>query len=221
MLQLPNMQLFFKNFFFPFFFLASLWANSAGKLASSEKIKIIFLGDSLTEGYNIPEGKDYVTLLTKKYSNLNLNIINGSISGSTSASAIGRMKWYLKLKPDIIVLALGANDGLRGSPIESMKKNLSTAIEMAKKEGIILILAGMKIPRNYGEDYYLKFEKTFDDLAQKYKLPYIPFLLKGVAGVKEMNIADSIHPNEAGHKLMLKNVEPILMKEIRRLKKEK
>lgn len=188
-------------------------------LASPSEPHVLFLGDSLTEGYGIPLEKAYPTLIDGelKAKGLKFKITNASISGSTSASGAGRLKWQLKNKPDILFLALGANDGLRGLPTESIYKNLEAVIQTAQKEKIRVILAGIKIPTNYGGPYRQKFEAVFSDLAKKYSLTFVPFLLDGVAMKKELNLPDGVHPNEKGHAIMAKNVLPIIEKAIKDL----
>lgn len=166
--------------------------------------KLLVLGDSLTEGYGIAKAAAYPDLLEKKIkaSGKNWIVINAGISGSTTASGPGRLKWQLKSKPDLMILALGANDGLRGLDPKATEKNLAATIELAKKEKIPIILAGMLLPPNYGADYRKKFEEIYINLAKKYQVKKIPFLLEGVAGKPELNLADGIHPNEKGHQIM-------------------
>ena len=180
-------------------------------IVSSQK-KILFLGDSLTEGYGIDKSKAYPSLIQNwlDEQNLDYKVINASISGSTSASAVGRLKWQLKNKPDILVLALGANDGLRGIDPKTTYSNLSAAIELAHKESIQVLLIGMKLPYNYGLDYRKDFEASFKRLVNTYDVAFVPFLLKDVGGKPEMNIEDGIHPNEKGHEYMTKTVLSVL-----------
>lgn len=182
----------------------------------SSPIRIVALGDSLTEGYGIASTKAYPALLEAqlKERKKNVQIINAGISGSTSASAESRLKWQLKTPFQILILALGANDGLRGLNPDSTYKNLSQAIELAQKNKVKVILVGMKMPSNYGTDYQNKFAATFTKLAQKYKTPLIPFLLENVALKKELNLADGIHPNEKGHLQISKNLLPLIEKEL-------
>lgn len=167
--------------------------------------KLVLIGDSLTEGYGVAKEKSYAHLLQMKFGD-RVQIVNASISGSTSASAPSRMKWQLKNKPDVILLALGANDGLRGLPVKSLESNLSQAIELAQKEGVKLILGGMYLPPNYGANYTKEFKATFKKLADKYKTPFIPFMLEGVAGHSELNQADGVHPNEKGQVVVAETV---------------
>ena len=179
---------------------------------SSKEKKILALGDSLTEGYGIRPNYSYPTQLEQKLkkSGKNYKVLNGGISGSTTASGLSRLKWFLKAKPDIVIVALGANDGLRGLDINESKKNLEKIIIHAKEKGLIVILAGMQMPPNYGAEYRDKFKSIFFELSKKHKLPMIPFLLEGIAGNKKLNIEDGIHPNKEGYKVMVENVYKVL-----------
>lgn len=178
---------------------------------------ILFLGDSLTEGYQLAKEEAYPALieleLKKKYQDI--KVINGGVSGATSSSGSKRLDWYLKAKPDIMILALGANDGLRGTKPLVTEKNLSTVIEKAELRGIKVIIAGMKMPTNMGEKYRIEFENIFPKLAKKYSLAIIPFILEGVAGIPALNLADGIHPNSKGHQIMAKTVLKVLEAELK------
>ena len=177
---------------------------------------ILFLGDSLTEGYQLAKEEAYPALVEKelKKTKPSVKVINGGVSGATSASGPKRLAWYLKAKPDIIVLALGANDGLRGTKINETEKNLSLVIEKSQTAGIKVILAGMKMPTNYGEPYRSEFESLFPKLAKKYSIKLIPFMLEGVATKSDLNLPDGIHPNAKGHKIMAKTMLKHLESEI-------
>lgn len=166
--------------------------------------KLVLIGDSITEGFGVSREATYSTLVQEKLKKAQKNwtLVNSSISGSTSASAPSRMKWILKSKPDLILLAIGANDALRGLKLEATKKNLLEALQLAKKEGVKVVLAGMLAPPNYGKKYSQDFAQLYRDLARESKVKLIPFLLEGVAGRTEMNIADGIHPNEKGHQII-------------------
>jgi len=172
--------------------------------AESPTTRILFLGDSLTDGYGVPKDKTYPALVLNKLrlQGKKVEVINAGISGSTTASGYKRLKWHLKQPPNILVLALGANDGLRGLKIEKSKENLRKVIVLAKKNGIKVLLAGMKMPTNYGKEYSKKFHQMFFDLAKENNIALIPFLLEGVGGKPQMNQADGIHPNEEGHKVI-------------------
>lgn len=172
------------------------------------EIKILFLGDSITAGLGVMREESYPYLIDRmlKKKGHKVRIYNGSISGSTSASALSRLKWFKRVKADILVLALGANDGLRGQPVKSMEKNLEKTVVFAKRSGMKVIVAGMKMPPNYGKKYTDDFEKVFFNLAKKHKTYLIPFLLEGVGGNPELNQADGIHPNKEGQKIIADNV---------------
>lgn len=174
--------------------------------------KILFLGDSLTAGYGIDPEKAYPNLVKDilKKEDVEITVINASISGSTSASAISRLKWSLRGKPDVMLLALGANDGLRGIKLHSTKENLKNAIKLAKSKGVKVILAGMQIPPNYGPEYTKEFKQMFPDLKKEEGVTLLPFLLKDVAGQRKLNLDDGIHPNEEGHKVIAKTVAPYI-----------
>jgi acyl-CoA thioesterase I len=170
---------------------------------------ILFLGDSLTEGLGLEFGESFPALIEarfKKEGRTDLKVINGGVSGSTSASAPGRLQWYLRSKPDLMVLSLGANDGLRGLPVAELTANLTKTIELAQKSGVKVALTGMLIPPNYGPEYTEGFAKVFPELASQYHLEFLPFLLEGVAAKPELNQADGIHPNPDGAKIVAETV---------------
>jgi acyl-CoA thioesterase-1 len=181
------------------------------------KIKILFLGDSITAGYGVAKEDAYPALLGQTLESLGIHhveIINGSISGSTTASALSRLKWFQKASPDILVLALGANDGLRGLSVENMADNLGKAISFAKNNKMNVILGGMQIPPNYGPEYADAFKQVFTTLAEDHEIVLIPFLLEGVGGRSDMNQPDGIHPNREGHQQIAKTVFPFILKQI-------
>lgn len=170
--------------------------------------KLVVLGDSLTEGYGVAREAAFPALLEKKIKDAKKDwvVVNAGVSGSTTASGTGRMKWLLKSKPDLLLLALGANDGLRGLKVAESKKNLAEAIEFARDRKIKIVLGGLYMPPNYGKDYTTEFRAMYEDLAREHKVEFIPFLLDGVAGKPEYNLADGIHPNEKGHALIAETV---------------
>ncbi len=177
---------------------------------------ILVMGDSLTEGFRLAKEEAYPYLIEQelKKKHPDIKVINGGVSGSTSASAMKRLDWYLRAKPDIMILALGANDGLRGVKTEETGKNLNAVIEKAKASGIQVILAGMKLPPNFGKVYTGQFNSLFPGLAEKHKLKFIPFILQDVAGNPSLNLPDGIHPNPEGHKVMAKTVMKYLGPEL-------
>ncbi len=189
----------------------------AQEVPTTPTLRILFIGDSLTEGYGVARADSYPALLEKKFQSANyknLVFINASISGSTTASALSRLKWQLKTKPQILLIALGANDGLRGLKVSETEKNLSDTLNLATKEGINSLLLGMKVPPNYGKTFATDFENIFSRLSKKHKISFVPFLLEGVGGESEMNQSDGIHPNEKGHQKMAELVFPYLQKQV-------
>jgi len=185
---------------------------SLSSFANDAVHKILIIGDSLTEGYGVSKLDAYPNKLEailnqpkKKY-----QIINAGSSGSTSAGAYSRLRWHLKAKPQTLILALGANDGLRGIKPSSTKANLQKAINLAKKNNVKVIIAGMQMPYNYGESYRKEYADAFKNLVKENKLDFLPFLLKDVGGRKELNLADGIHPNEKGHSIIAKNFAAFL-----------
>jgi len=166
--------------------------------------RMLIIGDSLTEGYGVAREVAYPAILEKKIKadKKEWTVVNAGVSGSTSAGAVSRLKWQLKSKPDLLLIALGANDGLRGLAPEELEKNLTDVIELAKKENISVVLLGMKMPPNYSQDYVKKFDAVFPKVAKKEKIKLIPFFLEHVAGRTELNQPDGIHPNEKGHAIV-------------------
>ena len=178
---------------------------------------ILILGDSLTEGYGIDEDLAYPTLLEKKLNQgakRPYRIINGGISGSTTSGGVSRIDWFLRTKPDFLILALGGNDGLRGIPVEKIKSNLIKVVNAAKSNRIPVLIAGMKIPPNYGLPYSEAFSKIFPQIAKEYNIPLLPFLLEGVGGNPKMNLPDRIHPNPEGHRVIAETVHNRLILEL-------
>jgi len=200
-------------------------ANSASSLTptkistkSEEAPAIVAFGDSLTAGFGLSEDQAFTTLLQRKLDekNLRYRVVNAGVSGDTSAGGVRRIDWSLDGAVKFLILELGGNDGLRGLPVAEMKKNLAEIIERAQARGVTVILAGMEAPPNMGEEYTREFRQAYRDLAKKYKLTLIPFVLDGVGGRAEYNQPDGIHPNAAGEKIMTENVwqtlEPLLSK---------
>ncbi len=204
-------QLFHNGLIILAIFSTQLHLRSYCAFANPPK-NLIIIGDSISEGYGVAKESSYPELIEKSLKNW--KVTNSSVSGSTSASASTRVAWALKSKPQAILLALGANDGLRGLDSKEMEKNLSTAIDLAQKAGVKVLLAGMLAPPNYGKEYTTRFAAVFPHLAKKKKIPLYPFLLEGVAGKAKFNLPDGIHPNEAGQKKIKDALLPFLMKEL-------
>jgi acyl-CoA thioesterase I len=179
--------------------------------------KLLFLGDSLTEGYGVAQEAAFPQIIQKKFSDdkSDWKIVASGSSGSTSASTLGRIKWVAKDKPDVVFVLMGSNDGLRGLKVEQTEKNLSDAIKWAIENKIKIILGQLHVPPNYGKDYDKNFTAIFPKLAKQYKIPLAPFLLNDVAGNPKLNQADGIHPNEKGHAIIAENIYKYLKKELK------
>jgi len=177
--------------------------------------RIVVFGDSLTAGYGLEDVEDaYPGLLQQKIDSLQLGytVINSGISGETTAGGKNRIDWVLNQKPSVFILELGANDGLRGVPLTETKMNLQYIINAVKTKypSTKIVLAGMKIPPNFGQDYTNEFKSIFPALAQKNQVALIPFLLENVGGIPSLNQSDGIHPTAKGHKILAKNVWEVL-----------
>lgn len=177
---------------------------------------LVAFGDSLTAGYGAPPGKSYPDFLQKELLDrgFDLRVVNEGVSGDTTAAALARVDMALADKPAWVIIALGANDGLRGLPVEAMEANLRQMIERFGQAGAKVALAGMTLPRNYGQEYIAGFEAVYPRLAREYDLPLLPFLLDGVAAVPELNQEDGIHPTAEGNERVARHVadflEPLL-----------
>lgn len=176
--------------------------------------KILVLGDSLSAGYGIDVNKGWVKLLQQnldQHAPQKHQVINASVSGETTSGALARLpKLLQQYKPDVMLLELGGNDGLRGQPPLSIQRNLEKMTQMAQQNGSKVVLFGMKIPPNYGGTYTKAFEQNYTVISQKYKLALVPFFLEGVAGNNQLMQADLIHPNEKAQKILLNNALPLI-----------
>lgn len=182
---------------------------------TTNKKRIVVFGDSLTAGYGLEDVEDaYPGLLQQKIDSLQLGytVINSGISGETTAGGKNRIDWVLNQKPSVFILELGANDGLRGVPLTETKMNLQYIIDAVKTKypSTKIVLAGMQIPPNFGQDYTNEFKNIFPALAQKNEVVLIPFLLENVGGIPSLNQSDGIHPTAKGHKILAKNVWEVL-----------
>jgi acyl-CoA thioesterase I len=199
--------------------LAIVWASVAHAAPASPQRTILVLGDSLSAGYGIKVEQGWVTLLTRRLQSkgYGYRVVNASVSGETTSGGVNRLPRALALhKPDIVVLELGGNDGLRGLPIATSRNNLVRMIEMSQKAGAKVLMVGMMIPPNYGPRYSAEFQGMFGDLAKRYGLRLVPFFLNFVALDPKLMQADGIHPNAAGQPQLLENLwpelEPLLVK---------
>lgn len=179
-------------------------------------INILFLGDSLSEGQGVDEEQSFPRLVERnlRLKKHDVTVTNGGVSGATSASGESRLKWHLKKKTDIVVLELGANDGLRGLKISETEKNLRKIIKLAKDKKAKVLLLGLLMPPNYGKKYTEDFSKMYKNISLIEKIPLMPFILKDVAGISEYNQADGIHPNARGHEMVAKGVADFVEKNL-------
>lgn len=177
---------------------------------------ILFFGDSLTAGYGLSPEDAFPALLETELNKSvkKVKVVNAGLSGETSAGGLSRIDWILRQPVDVFVLELGANDGLRGLPIEQTRKNLQSIIDKvtSKYPNCKIVLAGMMVPPNMGKQYSDEFKNIYPDLASKNKATLISFILEGVAGNEKLNQADGIHPNVEGHKIIANNLKPVFEK---------
>ncbi len=194
-------------------------APAAPAAAADHRPKIVVLGDSLTAGLGLPQDESFPSALQHRLDDAGrqYEVVNAGVSGDTSAGGLRRLDWSLQPDARVLVLALGANDGLRGLPVVQMKQNLAQIIERARARHLTVILAGMEAPPNYGRDYADAFRGVYHDLSAQYHVPLIPFLLAGVAGDPSLNQADGIHPNSRGAQIVADTVWRALRPELDRL----
>jgi acyl-CoA thioesterase I len=191
------------------FAVGCLSAGLADSCAAEEaRPRIVAFGDSLTAGLGVRADEAYPAQLQERLNRLNYRyrVINAGVSGETTAGALRRVPWILNNKPAIVILESGANDGLRGLKPEETRRNLGQIIEQFQQAGVTVVLAGMKLPPNYGQDYIAGFEAIYPALAQRYRVPLIPFFLEGVAASSTLNQADGIHPTKEGYEIIVQQV---------------
>jgi len=186
--------------------------------ASASRPRIVFLGDSLTAGYGLAPEQSVPSLIDARLreEGYRYEVVNAGVSGDTSAGGLNRLEWSLDGQVDVLIIELGANDGLRGLSVSQMKQNLDTIIRRARAKNIAVVLTGMEAPPNYGAAYTAEFRQVYSDLAREHQVPFVPFYLEGVAGNPELNISDGIHPNPRGARIVADTVwrtlEPLLAK---------
>ena len=199
--------------------LAFICLSVLGLVAAAPAPKIVlFLGNSITAGYGLDPLQAFPARIQEKIDakGWNFKVVNSGQSGDTSAGGLSRLDWLLKSRIDVLVLELGANDGLRGVPAEVTKKSLQTIIDRTREKypEVKIVIAGMKVPPNMGRDYGRRFESIFPDLAKKNNASLIPFILEGIGGVRTLNLPDGMHPTAKGHEIVAANVwkvlEPVL-----------
>jgi len=175
--------------------------------ARGERV-IVALGDSLTAGWGVAADEAYPARLEARLQREGYayRMVNAGVSGDTTAGGLRRVDWVLRAKPDIVIVALGANDGLRAQSPQAMRDNLAAIVARLQAAGARVLLAGMRLPPNYGAAYTREFAEAFPSVARRASVPLLPFLLEGVAGVPALNQADGIHPNAAGQRVVADNV---------------
>lgn len=175
---------------------------------------VVAFGDSLTAGLGLSSSEAYPALLQERLdeSEIQLQVVNAGVSGDTTAGGLRRISWVLgeNSRVQVLILALGGNDGLRGLPVDQMKDNLSQMISTAQARGVRVLLAGMRAPPNFGTVYTEQFQSVFEELSEEYDVVFLPFLLDGVAGVSEFNQSDGIHPNALGAERVAAHIWPVL-----------
>lgn len=198
-------------------FTASLTPRAADAPAP---VRLLVLGDSLAAGFGVDPEEAYPAQLEQmaRAAGLPVTVVNGGVSGDTTAGGLRRLNWLLRQPPDVLLVALGGNDGLRGLPPGATRSNLLAIVAAARARapGLRVVLAGMQMPPNLGDDYTREFRELFPTVAREAGVALVPHLLEGVGGRPEMNLPDGIHPTPAGHAVIASNVWPVLEPELRR-----
>jgi acyl-CoA thioesterase-1 len=191
-------------------------ASATPTTPAAARPRVVALGDSLTAGLGLAPEQAWPALLQQKITQagLDVEVVNAGVSGDTTAGGLRRLDWALDGDVKVLVIELGANDGLRGLPADQMRDNLAQMITTAKTRGIAVLLCGMEAPPNFGPQYTREFRKVYADLADEHDVAFLPFLLAGVAGDSALNQADGIHPNEEGTRrvadLVWQSLQPVL-----------
>lgn len=190
--------------------------------AAADKLHIVVFGDSLTAGYGLSEKAAFPARLEDALQRRGfaVRVSNAGVSGDTSAGGLARLAWTLGDRPDLMIVELGANDALRGLNPQQTRQNLDRILSRLSQRHILALLAGMKAPRNLGEDYYTKFDRLYPELARRHQVPFYPFFLEGVAGVPDLNQADGIHPNAAGVEVIVRRILPLVEDCLEQLQKK-
>lgn len=192
---------------------ALIWTGEGGAAEATRQEKVILaFGDSLTAGYGVAASDAYPARLERllRAHGFSYRVINAGVSGETTAGGLRRVDWVLQSRPHLVIVELGANDGLRGLPPAAMRDNLGAIIERFQAAGATVVLAGMKAPPNYGAAYGRAFAAVFPDLAAHYRIPLIPFFLEGVAGQDRYNQPDGLHPTSEGYRLIVERIWPVI-----------
>ncbi len=173
---------------------------------------VAFLGDSISAGLHLPKDDAFPAVLQRELSEDGrpFRLLNAGVSGDTTAGGVRRLDWILRQSPAVVVVELGGNDGLRGTPLESIYENLRRILVGIEESGAVPLLLGMRIPPNYGPEYASGYEAIYDDLAEELDVPYVPFFMEGVGGVARLNLPDGLHPTAEGHRKLAENLAPAL-----------
>jgi acyl-CoA thioesterase I len=189
---------------------------TAEKSSRTGRPRIVALGDSLTAGLGLSPDAAYPALLQQRLDSkgLHYEVVNAGVSGDTSAGGLSRLDWALDGDVRVLIVGLGGNDALRGLPVDELRRNLSAIIERAQERKIRVLLAGMEAPPNFGQSYTVSFHNAYGELARQYQVPFVPFLLEGVAGIESLNQRDGIHPTAEGARIVAdvvwRTLEPML-----------
>jgi acyl-CoA thioesterase I len=198
-------------------------AHAAVTPKPAKPVRILVLGDSLIQGYGLPPGQDFPNQLERalRAKGVNVEIINGGVSGDTSAGGMARVTWSLSDKPDAVIVEFGGNDALRGLAPLDTQRNIASILNVLRARKIPTLLAGVKSPRNMGADYTREFDGVFPKLAKNYNVLFYPFFLDGVAAVPALNQRDGIHPNERGVAVIVQRITPSVMQLIAQARKRR
>ncbi len=174
--------------------------------------KVVFLGDSLSAGLHLAEDQAYPAILQRRLAERGLpfHLVNAGVSGDTTAGGLRRIEWILKQYPDLVVVELGGNDGLRGIDVATIESNLRKIVERIQESGVTPVLFGMRIPTSYGAEYSEAFRAVYDRVAEDLDVTLLPDWLEGVGGDPRYNLPDGLHPNERGHEMLADNIEAVL-----------
>jgi acyl-CoA thioesterase-1 len=186
--------------------------------AADERPLVVFLGDSIAAGFQLPEEQAFPAVCGEllRERGIDVRVVNAGVSGDTSAGGLGRLGWLLAQRPDLLVVELGGNDGLRGLAVEQTEANLRGIVERSREAGVAVLLLAMQIPPSYGADYTEAFRELYPRLADELGVPIVEDFLEGVGGEDEMNLADGIHPTAEGHRRLADNVLPALIEILER-----
>ena len=192
----------------------ALLVNLYTNISFAADYTILALGDSLSAGYGLNKGESFPAQLEKKMldEGHDIRMINAGVSGDTTKGGLARLNWALADKPDMVIVELGANDGLRGLDPALMQDNLDKILSQLKQRNIKVLLAGMYAPPNFGEDYGQKYNEVFPALAKRHNVTLYPFFLDGVAGIPKLNLEDGIHPTKEGIAIIVKRILPYVLK---------